>query len=177
MLTSTGILIVTSILCTGAYGYHGSIAGLFTALTVYRFFLGVGIGGEYPAGSVAAAEATAELKHGHRNRWFIMATNVQIDLGFVIGAFVPLVCVWIASDNHLRLAWRLALGFGIFPPLSLFYFRTKLQEPEEYRKQTMKNTKVPWMLVLKLYWKRWLVVATVWFIYNVSITFKRVLSP
>jgi MFS family permease len=169
LLTSTGILIITAILCTGAYGYHGSIGGLFVSLTVYRFFLGIGIGGEYPAGSVAAAEATSELKQGHRHRWFILFTNVQIDFGFVIGAFVPLVCVWICSENHLRLVWRLALGFGVFPPLSLLYLRTKLHEPEEYKHQTMKNTKVPWMLVIKFYWKRWILVASIWFMFNVNL--------
>ncbi|KAK5281063.1 glycerophosphoinositol permease [Exophiala xenobiotica] len=171
LLVSTGILIVTAILCTGAYGYHGSISGLFVALTVYRFFLGIGIGGEYPAGSVAAAEATGELKHGHRHRWFILFTNFQIDLGFVIGAFVPLVCVWICSDRHLRLAWRLALGFGVFPPLSLLWLRTKLQEPVEYHKETMKNTRVPWLLVIKFYWKRLAVVSAVWFMYNVKLQY------
>ncbi|KAK6371283.1 glycerophosphoinositol permease [Exophiala oligosperma] len=169
LLASTGILIVTATLCTGAYGYQGSISGLFVALTVYRFFLGVGIGGEYPAGSVAAAEATGELKHGHRHRWFILFTNVQIDLGFVIGAFVPFVCVCICSERHLRLAWRLALGFGVLPPLSLLYLRTKLQEPEEYKYQTIKGgASVPWSLVVKRYWKRWLVVSSLWFMYNFS---------
>lgn len=54
---------------------------------------GLGIGGEYPAGSVGAAEGTAELKSGTRNWWFIMFTNVMIDFGFVIGALVPMLAV------------------------------------------------------------------------------------
>lgn len=41
---------------------------MFTALVVYRFFVGCGIGGEYPAGSVGAAEASGELEEGTRNR-------------------------------------------------------------------------------------------------------------
>ena len=41
---STIILIFFAILCTGAYGVD--IDGLFAALTAYRFFLGIGIGGE-----------------------------------------------------------------------------------------------------------------------------------
>lgn len=45
-MLSTVILIVFGALCAGAYGYHGSQYGLFAALTAYRFFLGVGIGGE-----------------------------------------------------------------------------------------------------------------------------------
>lgn len=46
LMLSTVILIVFGALCAGAYGYHGSQYGLFAALTAYRFFLGVGIGGE-----------------------------------------------------------------------------------------------------------------------------------
>jgi len=57
-----------AILGTASYGAGGSISGLLTALTVYRFFLGIGIGGEYPAGSVACAESNGELDAGTRNR-------------------------------------------------------------------------------------------------------------
>lgn len=71
LMISTVILIVFAALGAGSYGAGGNIQGLFAALTAFRFFLGIGIGGEYPAGSVACAESTGELKHGHRNRWFI----------------------------------------------------------------------------------------------------------
>jgi hypothetical protein len=33
------------------------------------------------------------LKAGTRNRWFILFTNVQIDLGFVVAALVPMIVV------------------------------------------------------------------------------------
>lgn len=45
--------------------------------------------GEYPAGSVGAAESTGELKAGTRHRWFILFTNTMINGGFVMGAFMP----------------------------------------------------------------------------------------
>jgi MFS family permease len=98
---STIIIIIFAALSTGSYGAGGSISGLFAALTAYRFFLGIGIGGEYPAGSVACAESTTELKAGTRNRWFIMFTNVQIDFGFVVAALVPMIVVLITTENHL----------------------------------------------------------------------------
>lgn len=89
LLVSTIIMTLFTALAAGSYGYHGSVTGMFAALTAWRFFVGIGIGGEYPAGSVACAEATGELKSGTRNKWFILFTNVMIDWGFVIGAFVP----------------------------------------------------------------------------------------
>lgn len=70
LMVSTVILAVFAALAAGSYG-GGSLHGMITALTIYRFFVGVGIGGEYPAGSVACSEATGELKEGTRNRWFI----------------------------------------------------------------------------------------------------------
>jgi MFS family permease len=134
LLLSTVILIVFAALAAGSYGYHGSLHGMFAALTAYRFLVGIGIGGEYPAGSVACSEATGELKSGTRNRWFIMFTNVAIDWGFVIGAFVPYLMVVICTEKHLRAAWRISLGLGVVFPLILFWLRLKLQEPEEFKK-------------------------------------------
>lgn len=146
LMAATVILIVFAALSAGAYGAGGSQEGLFAALTAYRFFLGIGIGGEYPAGSVAAAESTGELKRGHRNRWFIMFTNVQIDFGFVMSAFVPMILVLIFTDNHLRVVWRMALGLGTIPPLSLFYLRLKIGEPEEFNRERMHKYPV-WLIV------------------------------
>ncbi|KAF4260771.1 hypothetical protein CNMCM8812_001936 [Aspergillus fumigatus] len=166
LMVSTVILIIFSALSAGSYGAHGSQAGLFAALTAYRFFLGVGIGGEYPAGSVAAAESTGELKSGHRNRWFIMFTNFQIDFGFVVSSFVAMILMLIFTENHMRAAWRVALGLGVIPPLSLFYLRLKLDEPEEFNRQRMH--KFPIWLIIKYYWKRLLVVSLIWFIYDFS---------
>lgn len=146
-MASTCILILFAALSAGSYGAHGSPGGLFAALAAYRFFLGIGIGGEYPAGSVAAAESTGELKRGHRNRWFIMFTNVQIDAGFVVAAIVPMILVLIFTENHLRAAWRVALGLGVIPPLSLFYLRLKLREPEEFNRERMHR--YPYWLIFK----------------------------
>ncbi|KAB8224171.1 major facilitator superfamily domain-containing protein [Aspergillus novoparasiticus] len=166
LMISTIILIIFSALCAGAYGLNGSQYGLFAALTAYRFFLGIGIGGEYPAGSVAAAENTGELKKGHRNRWFIMFTNFQIDFAYVVSALVPMILVLICTENHLRLVWRIALGLGVIPPLSLFYLRLKLEEPEEFNRERMH--KFPVWLIIRFYWKRLTVVSLIWFIYDFS---------
>ncbi|EPE25474.1 MFS general substrate transporter [Glarea lozoyensis ATCC 20868] len=167
LLLSTVILIIFAALGSGAYG-GGSLQGMFAALTAYRFLVGIGIGGEYPAGSVACSEATGELRAGSRNRWFILFTNVMIDWGFVIGAFVPYLLVVICSDNHLRAVWRISLGLGVVPPLVLLWLRLKLKEPEEFKKESMKNAKIPYGLVLKYYGPRLFVVSLIWFIYDFS---------
>lgn len=91
MISATIIVVIFSILSAGAYGANGSTGGMFAALAAYRFLLGIGIGAEYPAGSVAASEATSEAQKGHRHALFVMVTNFVIDFGFVLGGFVPLV--------------------------------------------------------------------------------------
>jgi hypothetical protein len=127
-----------------------------------------GIGGEYPAGSVGCAESTGELKEGTRNKWFILFTNVQIDLAFFISAIVATVVVLITGENHLRVAWRVCLGLGVIPPLSLMYLRLKLQEPEAFKRESLSNTKTPWLLIIKFYWFRLSIVSIIWFIYDFS---------
>jgi MFS family permease len=103
LFASTVILILFAALSAGSYGAGGSSSGLFAALTAWRFLLGIGIGGEYPAGSVGCAESTGELKSGTRNRWFILFTNVQIDIGFVVSALVPMIVV--CCDSILGLVY------------------------------------------------------------------------
>jgi MFS family permease len=93
LVISTIILILFAILATASYGAGGSAGGLLAALVAYRFFLGIGIGGEYPAGSVGCAEGTGELKAGTRNKWFILFTNSMIDIAFVIAALVAMIVV------------------------------------------------------------------------------------
>jgi MFS family permease len=100
--TADSCQFVFAALAAGSYGAHGSINGMLSALAAYRFLLGIGIGGEYPAGSVGCSESTGELESGTRNRWFIWFTNLAIDAGFVVAAFVPMVVVSI-HDCHCAL--------------------------------------------------------------------------
>ncbi|KJX95924.1 MFS phospholipid transporter Git1 like protein [Zymoseptoria brevis] len=165
LLVSTIILFVFAALSAGSYGAGGSTMGLFAALTAYRFLLGIGIGGEYPAGSVGCAESSSELQIGHRNRWFCLFTNTQIDLGFVLGTLVPMVIVRIAPHN-LELVWRLSLALGVIPPLSLLYLRLKLKEPQSFTREGFNNTKTPYWLALRFYGPRLGLVAAIWFIYD-----------
>jgi hypothetical protein len=72
----------------------------------------------------------------------------------------------IFSEKHLKVVWRIAVGLGCIPPLSVFYFRLKMEEPERYREDGMRNAQTPYALVFKTYWKRLLAVGGIWFLYN-----------
>jgi MFS family permease len=164
LLVSTIILILFAILSTAAYS-GGDLGGMLNALIAYRFFVGIGIGGEYPAGSVGAAEHSGSLRKGTRNRWFIMFTNVQIDLGFVVAYLVAMIVVRM-GEVHLNSAWRICLGLGVIPPLSLLYLRLKISEPETYTHERMLVKDTPWLLIFRYYWWRLTLVSLIWFIYD-----------
>ena len=70
--------------------------------------------------------------------------------------------------SQLNTAWRVGLGLGAIPPLSLLWLRIKLKEPEEFNRETMKHVRTPWSLVLKFYGPRLFVVSAIWFIYDFS---------
>lgn len=168
MLISNSILIVFAILCAGSWGYKGSVSGMLAALTAYRFFLGIGIGSEYPTGSVACAEASALLPAKKRNRYFIWFTNFAIDFGFVVSAFVPMVLLWICGEKHLTPVWRITLGMGAIWPLFLFISRLNFKENENYQKTRFKKVSIPYIKIIKFYWFRLAIVSIIWFIYDFS---------
>jgi MFS family permease len=170
MLSANIMLIFFTLLCTvGTWERNGDPTSLFTALTVFRFFLGIGIGAEYPTASVIASEFANQLPEGKRNRYFVWFTNFMIDTGFVVSAFVPLVCLWIFREDNLEPVWRLTLGIGAIPPISLFFMRLKMKDSESFQKMSMKKVKkVPYLLILKFYWFRLTIVSLIWFIYDFS---------
>ncbi|KAF3993527.1 hypothetical protein FT663_01862 [Candidozyma haemuli var. vulneris] len=168
MLIANVILIFFTILCAAAT-WGVTPEGMFTALTVFRFFLGIGIGAEYPTASVIASEFANQLPVGHRNRYFIWFTHSCVDLGYVISAFVPMVLLWIFSDQRLEVVWRLTLGLGALPIIVLFFMRRKIQNSESYEKTNLKKAKkFPWLLVIKFYWFRLTISSLIWFIYDFS---------
>lgn len=170
MMIANVLLILFTLLCAVAtWGAHGSVGGMLAALTAFRFFLGIAIGAEYPTASVIASEFANQLPAGKRNRYFCWFTNAMIDLGFVVSAFVPLVLLWIFSPRHLTAVWRLTLGLGVFPPLTLFFLRMKMSNSESFKKMNMNHVKTyPYFLILKFYWFRLTIVSLIWFIYDFS---------
>ncbi|GAA5899658.1 hypothetical protein JCM8208_000620 [Rhodotorula glutinis] len=158
MLASSCLMILGSALCAGAYGAGGSTQGMFAALIVYRFIAGLGIGGEYPSGSVASSEATAEegINDRVRHMLFVLSTNTAIDVGFVIAAVVPVVLLYIFGESHLRVVWRLTFGLGIVPALLVLLWRLRMpKEPTRYRQSCIKRN-VPYKLVMRRYWRSFL---------------------
>ncbi|KAF6784611.1 major facilitator superfamily transporter [Colletotrichum sojae] len=167
LIVSTVILVVFTALATGSY-YHGDAIGMFNMLATWRFFVGIGIGGEYPAGSVSCAESTSGLKSGSRNKAFIFSTATAIDVGFVMGAFVPWAVAAAYQNSQYEVIWRTSMGVGVLFPLVLFVLRLYIKEPEEFQHNSMRHAKTPYLLSLRFYGWRLLCVSLIWFIYDFS---------
>jgi len=168
MMTATVIVALFSGLSAASSGAHGSVRGLLAMLSAMRFLLGIGIGAEYPCGSVSASEQSEEpgISKRAQHRWFALATNCMIDFGFVVAAFVPLVLFWIFGNNHLRAVWRLSLGLGVVPALLVFLWRLNMEDPTRFKKDSMKNARIPYLLILKRYGIRLAAISFTWFLYD-----------
>jgi len=83
-MTATGIVALFSGLSAASTGSHHSLRGILNMLIAMRFLLGIGIGAEYPCGSVAASEQTEEegISKNAQNRWFALATSNHFNLAF-----------------------------------------------------------------------------------------------
>ncbi|KAF8199592.1 putative metabolite transporter [Pholiota molesta] len=168
MMTAAAIVTLFSGLSAASSGAHGSVGGLLSMLSAMRFLIGVGVGAEYPCGSVSASEQSEEpgISKGAQHRWFALATNSMIDFGFVIASFVPLVLFWIFGNDHLRAVWRLSLGLGVIPAAAVFIWRLNMEEPARYKKDSMKHARIPYMLVLRRYGGSLAAISATWFLYD-----------
>ncbi|KAI8579653.1 hypothetical protein K450DRAFT_240832 [Umbelopsis ramanniana AG] len=163
LVSTTLLVIIGAAMCAASSGTTPQ--GLLWMLVVSRGIMGVGVGGEYPCSSVAAGESADEVLPGRRGFLFIMVTNFVIDLGYVISALVPIILLAIFGESHLEPVWRLCLGLGVIPPLSVLYFRLRMADPARYRKSHIKR-KVPYWLIFKRYWRRLLTTGGLWFVYD-----------
>jgi hypothetical protein len=66
------------------------------------------------------------------------------------------------GPNHLRAVWRISLGLGVVPAFAVFLWRLRMVEPERYRKDSMKRAKIPYLLVIRRYWRRLAILSTAW---------------
>ncbi|KAG0169134.1 Plasma membrane permease, mediates uptake of glycerophosphoinositol and glycerophosphocholine [Apophysomyces sp. BC1034] len=162
LIATTALVIIGAALSCASSGT--TTTGLLWMMIIARGVIGVGVGGEYPCSSVSAGESADEFAPGKRGTIFIFVTNFVIDVGYVISAIVPVILLAIFKDN-LEPVWRLCLGLGILPPLSVLYFRLKMADSKAYTAGAIKR-KVPYLLILKRYWPRILITSGLWFVYD-----------
>ena len=95
-------------------------------LLVFRFILGLGIGGDYPVSAVIMSEYANRKDRG---KLVTLVFSMQA-LGLVVGPVVALTLL--GAGVPAGLAWRLMLGLGAIPALAVIYFRRTMPESPRY---------------------------------------------
>jgi MFS family permease len=119
--------LVAAIMAAGALAT--ALAPSYVWLVAFRFVLGIGIGGDYPVSAVLASE------YANRDRRGLLVSLVfsAQAAGLLIGPVVALALL--ASGVNHDLAWRLMLGLGALPALSVIYLRTRMPESPRFAAQ------------------------------------------
>lgn len=148
-----------------------NIDALWKCLIAYRFLVGIGVGAEYPSGTVAAAENCEDpgVSKKSQQKYLVLSTNTAIDFGFVVAYLVPYIMLFIVGENRLEWVWRITLGFGAVFPLAVLPFRIAMKEPKLYRQGAMRKvalSRLPWGLIFRKYWTRLLGVCVAWAVYD-----------
>ena len=115
------------ILVIGALGsaFLTPVNGVFI-LIIWRFLLGVGIGGDYATSSTIMAEYSNTQSRG---KLIGMVFSMQ-SLGLLAGPLVTLGLIH--TGIPLAIIWKLLLAFGAIPALVVVYFRRRLPETPRF---------------------------------------------
>jgi len=108
----------------------GAIASAFSPnviwLIVFRFILGMGIGGDYP---LCATLMSEYANRRDRGKLITMVFSMQ-GAGLVVGPLVAIVLL-VAGINQ-DITWRVMLALGAVPALATFYLRRQIAETPRY---------------------------------------------
>lgn len=123
-------VITLVIMASGALGSALSVPmGMFSTvevLIVWRFVLGVGIGGDYPLSATIMSEYSNVPSRGR----LIASVFAMQGFGLLAGSVVTLGTVFLVPS--LALDWRIVLALGAVPALLTIYFRTRLPETPRF---------------------------------------------
>ena len=95
-------------------------------LLIFRFILGLGIGGDYPLSATLMSEYANRRDRG---KLITMVFSMQ-GLGLILGPLVAIVLLT-SGMNH-DLIWRIMLALGAVPALATFYLRRQIAETPRF---------------------------------------------
>ncbi|HYA00035.1 MAG TPA: MFS transporter [Candidatus Binatia bacterium] len=116
--------LVAAIMALGALAT--SLAPSYAWLVAFRIILGLGIGGDYPVSAVLASEYANRKGRGQ----LVSLVFSSQAAGLLIGPVVALALL--ASGVNHDLVWRVMLGLGALPAMSVIYLRSRMPESPRY---------------------------------------------
>ncbi|XP_075492112.1 inorganic phosphate transporter 1-4-like [Primulina tabacum] len=150
-----GVTLMLMCLCSVASGlsFGSSAKSVMTTLCFFRFWLGFGIGGDYPLSATIMSEYANKKTRGA----FIAAVFAMQGFGILAGGIFGMIISTafeakfkapayevdpIASTiPQADYVWRIILMVGAVPALLTFYWRLKMPETARYTALVAKNAK------------------------------------
>lgn len=117
----------------------GALASAFAPnilwLLIFRFIMGVGVGGDYPVSAVLMSEFSNK---NDRGKLVGLVFSMQA-VGLVAGPVVALTLL--ASGIPGDIAWRIMLGLGSIPALAVILLRRRMPESPRFTARVEGNVK------------------------------------
>ncbi|KAG0206254.1 Inorganic phosphate transporter pho84 [Mortierella sp. NVP41] len=131
-----GVELVIIIVATFGQALCGNSYGLSLpwAIMIWRFILGIGVGGDYPLSAVI----TSEFATTNRRGAMMAAVFAMQGFGYLTTAIVAIFLLLgfksmiVADPRNLDYVWRLLIGLGCVPALVAVYFRMTIPETPRY---------------------------------------------
>ncbi|XVF53453.1 hypothetical protein PTKIN_Ptkin05aG0100400 [Pterospermum kingtungense] len=139
----TLILMVICAICSGL-SFGSTAHSVIGTLCFFRFWLGFGIGGDYPLSATIMSEYANKKTRGA----FIAAVFAMQGMGIIFAGFVSLIISTIflkrypapsfvqepifSTQPEADYLWRIVLMFGALPALLTYYWRMKMPETGRY---------------------------------------------
>lgn len=118
----TCFLIVFGALGSACVVWTNAPISLVLQLSICRFLLGIGVGGEYPLAATIAAENS---DHATRGRLLASVFSMQ---GWGMLLSCALTLLFLLAEMPLEVIWRLLLALGALPSALVIYMRAKMAE-------------------------------------------------
>jgi PHS family inorganic phosphate transporter-like MFS transporter len=144
----TCILIVVGALGSACVIWTEGSFSLIYQLALFRFLLGVGVGGEYPLSASIAAENSSRETRGR-----LIATVFSMQgWGMLLSSVFTLLFLLCAMP--LEAIWRTLLALGALPSAMVIWLRAKMEETELHKADSESHSGGQTRATLSEHWAR-----------------------
>jgi MFS family permease len=120
-----------TIVCYSVFTFLGCIAHNVWELAAFRFFAGMGIGGEWTLGGILVAEEWPESRR--------LKGGAYMHTGYYFGTFLAAaVNYWIGAHY----GWRAMFAVGGTPALLVAFIRVGVHEPEKWQNRHVTKARI-----------------------------------
>lgn len=106
----------------------------FTQLLIWRFIIGLGVGGDYPTSAIIMSEYSNRKNRGR----LVTSVFAMQGFGLLVGPLVASLLLWTGISHDV--VWRIMLALGAVPAATVIYLRRKISETPRYLVEVKHDT-------------------------------------